>query len=348
MAVIVLGWFFAGVSISKRPISGAVEQANERYPNISPALAPLQKQGDSNPQYFAFSRRIAGDAERSGPLYNYAKGFVWGHMANNIVEAIQQRTQYERSIANSVANTTTADVFTPADVAPSDSAPNPVIPASVSNIATAINSQTPTEPVIGEKRASIRRYLWLTEGWKRLVYQRMIFAAVSASALGIATIGAAFWLDFLTPSIGLGCRSGGILIYWTISYIVWILLVVSALISDHWSAHEATQRIIERQPPTLYGIGAFAVGLRLIGKGLALLNSAWIIIHCLFEFTSYYEQCFCATNRGTSPWIFLDEAAIRDLNNVQERWFGFATLTGAVSAGYIIFIGWWTSTRLQA
>ncbi|PVF92990.1 hypothetical protein CPB86DRAFT_801601 [Serendipita vermifera] len=338
LTVLVLGWFFAGVSLSHSPISEAIAQANQALPNGLPRLAALTRLRGS--PYSALSRRIAGDAERAGPMYNYAKAFVWAHMADHIIETIRIHVLDGHPVASAYHLHTplTAENMEMQHIH-SQRRESPV-PSSEAGTQL-------TKPGAPTKVAG--RYLWAdlgTSQWERTVYSRMFWAALSSVILNTATVGSAFWLDFLTPSVGLGCRSGGVLIYWMMSYIVWFLLVASAWLSDRWSVHEATERMGKNRPPRRRVLGTVAVVLRIVGKTLAVLNSFWIVIHCLFEFTAFYTRCFCQTNRRTSPWLFLDEARIREMDNVKERWLGLAILTGSVCAGYIAFMGFWTARRL--
>lgn len=337
LTVLVLGWFFAGVSLSHSPISEAIAQANHALPNGMPRLAAFMRVRES--PYSALSRRIAGDAERAGPMYNYAKAFVWSHMADHIIETIRQHVLdgHPGHSAFGLRTPRTAEYL---EMQPINS----------------LQRQSPVQTPVGASLTTRNapstiagRYLWDDNDnapWKRAVYTRMFWAAVSAIILNTATVGSAFWLDFLTPSVGLGCRSGGVLIYWMTSYVIWILLVLAAWLSDRWSVHEATERAYGQQPPRERLLGNLAVFLRIVGKTLAVANTLWIIIHCFFEFTAFYTRCYCQTNRGTSAWLFLDDAAIRDLDNVRERWLGLAILTGSVCAGYIAFMGFWTARRL--
>ncbi|PVF92989.1 hypothetical protein CPB86DRAFT_829638 [Serendipita vermifera] len=341
--VLVLGWFFAGVSISHCPMSEAIERANRSHPDTIKRLAVYERRRGF--AYSSLSRRIPGDAERAGPLYNYAKVFVWSHIVDHVIDAIQRNILNSPSITvqslpptpNVGENLEMRPILSHSPVSPSrDQYLSP--PPTITVVSPSLLAEGP-EP---------GRYLWEDERnafWKRAVYSRIFWASMSATLLNIATVGSAFWLDFLTPTVGLGCRSGGVLVYWMSSYIIWIILVFSAWISDRWSVHEATQRF-NRQEPGRYALGTLAVALRLLGKTLAILNSAWIIMHSMFEFTRFYNRCYCQTNRMTGAWIFLDDAQIRNLDNVRERWLGLALLTGTVCAGYISFIGFWTLRRL--
>jgi hypothetical protein len=346
VTVIVLGWYFAGVSTSSHPISEAIKQASRLQRDALPRLAQIT--GPDGLDYVALSRRIAGDLERAGPLYNYAKAFVWTYNVDQLIDRLRLLIIGNPPAIS--ASTVTAESVTDIEAVSPDGMPASTT-AGASNNAVMSEASLP-EIVPGSEDKSSYRYYQERDpgnrGWRRSVFQRMSWSAISAIVLNLATVGAAFCLDYLTPSIGLGCRSGGILIYWMISYIIWMLMVVSAWISDHWSVCAAPQRKKNSQlPSNLYFLGVVAVVLRLIGKGMAIVNSIWIVMNCLFEFTSFYSRCFCATNRGTAPWLWLDDAAIRGMDDVQELWFGLALLTGVVCISYICFIGWWTRSRLQ-
>jgi hypothetical protein len=345
VAVVVLGWYFAGVSTSNHPISQASRLQRDALPRLAQFTAPEEL------DYVALTRRIAGDLERAGPLYNYAKAFVWTYNADQLVDRLQHHLIAKPTTSDGYsASKVTAESIADIEGASPGGMPT-VTQTRASNNAVVSDASLPEIIPSSEDMSSYRYYQEENpgnRGQRRSVFQRMCWSAISATVLSVATVGAAFCLDYLTPSIGLGCRSGGILIYWMISYIIWMLMVVSAWISDHWSVCAATQRIEDRQlPSNLYFLGVVAVALRLTGKGIAILNSVWIVTHCLFEFTNFYSNCFCATNRGTAPWLWLDDAAIRGLNDVQERWFGLAVLTGVVCTSYFCFIGWWTRSRLQ-
>ncbi|KAG8822078.1 hypothetical protein FRC17_009656 [Serendipita sp. 399] len=92
VAVIVLGWFFAGVSFMSFPVIAAIEQADAMQPNAFPRLAKYQRPPNRrNPSHYFLLRRITGDAEHNGPIYNYARVLVWSHMVYHVVEIIGQQ-----------------------------------------------------------------------------------------------------------------------------------------------------------------------------------------------------------------------------------------------------------------
>ncbi|KAG8817490.1 hypothetical protein FRC17_011208 [Serendipita sp. 399] len=379
VAVIVLGWFFAGVSSSKIPMTEAIQQANEKHLAASLRLTTYTPPRNGNT---ALSRRISGDAERSGPLYNYARVFVWSHLAYYTIDTIRQRVNEQRRQhqIHGSPQSWNGQVLTPGtpgalglQLLPSPSPiPGPTATAntsaqgtpkfqtsqlSVQDIRVQPPSPQPSHIELGNDDDHLdARYLWEITGdvtlWKHDVHVRMGWALACAVVLNVATVGAAFGLDFATPSTGLGCRSGGVLIYWIISYAVMILLIFSAWISDRWSVHEAAvkhQGLLEESGGSKVGyrlLGISAVLLRVLGKALAIANTVWILLHCFFEFTQFYNRCYCLTNRRTSPWLFLDDESIRDIGSTERFWGGFAGTTGVTCTIYIIFMGVWAAKRL--
>ncbi|KAG8867435.1 hypothetical protein FRC20_005753 [Serendipita sp. 405] len=385
VVVIVLGWFFAGVSFSSSPLTDAIEQADDAYSGALPRLVAYERPRDRQDRYhFVFTRRIAGDVEHPGPIYNYARVLVWSHMTYHMVEAIRHQMSRPRILLNQEQNP-----------APKQDRPQQqdqyeqekqyeqhenqmghgrlsLRTRAASDVHTSITLVTSPTSVQGSKDEQgtlsqnnvfereegipiITRYLWEdargSARWKHDAYSRMAWATVCAITLSVMTVGSAFGLDFSTPSVGLGCRSGGVLIYWMVSYIILIVMVLAALISDQWSAHEAKVRQYQTQVTSLHRatsrvLGILAVSLRLFGKLLACANSVWIILHCLFEFTSFYDRCYCLTNRGTTFWLWFDDARIRSSGHTGRFWVGFASATGFTCLFYIAFMLAWTTKQL--
>ncbi|KAG8762434.1 hypothetical protein FRC15_008510, partial [Serendipita sp. 397] len=98
VAAIVLGWFFAGVSFSNTSITDAIEQADKMYPDALPRLVTYKRPlHDEDRSRFAMTRRIAGDVEHPGPIYNYARVLSWSHMVYHLVEIIRQHTSLSQT-----------------------------------------------------------------------------------------------------------------------------------------------------------------------------------------------------------------------------------------------------------
>ncbi|TFK38818.1 hypothetical protein BDQ12DRAFT_698553 [Crucibulum laeve] len=123
--------------------------------------------------------------------------------------------------------------------------------------------------------------------WKLGVCSRAFMASIFALGLQWGTTGSAILVSFLTPTRGLGCRSGSYVIYGVLSTIVWLLLVFSNALDYHLknteNGHTQFKWIVHAVP----------VFFRRCGKIIALVNSVWIVLTCLFQFSNFYDQCYC-------------------------------------------------------
>ena len=73
-------------------------------------------------------------------------------------------------------------------------------------------------------------------------------------------------------------------------------------------------------------VGALAVLLRRLGKALATLNAVWIVAACVFQFSGFFDRCYCNSSvlglgKGAYNTIRLDEA---DIGTMRSAWIGGA------------------------
>jgi hypothetical protein len=138
-------------------------------------------------------------------------------------------------------------------------------------------------------------------------------------------------MAYLAPTVGLGCRSGSYLIYGVLGTISFIFLIISFLLShaialryqdiyegklsskgnaDPESAGEEMQMLPNQEledidlslqtRSTAHSILSFlAVSTRILGKFIATINSFWIIVSSIFEYTGVYSSCWCNTDALT-------------------------------------------------
>ncbi|KAJ7822578.1 hypothetical protein B0H14DRAFT_2598501 [Mycena olivaceomarginata] len=152
------------------------------------------------------------------------------------------------------------------------------------------------------------------------VIKHMWMAAIAAVFLQWGTTGAAVFVAYWTPSIGIGCRSGSYLIYGVAATLSWIILILSHLLS-----HAAMQRL-ERDPDQTQGIlSGLAVSTRLFGKTLAICNTMWLIASSVMEDIGFFQTCWCQTDAyqyhqsGWTP-VFKGQQDLRDV--AQGIWIG--------------------------
>ena len=142
-------------------------------------------------------------------------------------------------------------------------------------------------------------------------------------------------MGYLTPTVGLGCRSGSYLIYGVGGTVSWALLVCSSLFSHAAAlqyqeiyedprlcrqrkkdAHvedgeEGTEMNPNDAPardsnlidlsahvrtPWQSTLAFLTVATRVTGKLIAAVNACWIVVSAIFEYTGVYSSCWCETD----------------------------------------------------
>ncbi|KAJ7136667.1 hypothetical protein C8R44DRAFT_868792 [Mycena epipterygia] len=172
--------------------------------------------------------------------------------------------------------------------------------------------------------------------WSRIptpAIQYMLGAAIVALFLQWGTTGAAIYVAYNTPAVGLGCRSGSYLIYGIAATLSWAMLVFSHLVS-----HAFMQRL-ENNPDrprkgAMSALAGLAVITRLIGKAIAISNALWLVVSSVLEDIGTFETCWCETvafQYGMHGWTPVFKMA-KDLSaTAQGIWIGGFVFSIAVS-----------------
>ncbi|KAF9062644.1 hypothetical protein BDP27DRAFT_1427702 [Rhodocollybia butyracea] len=148
----------------------------------------------------------------------------------------------------------------------------------------------------------------------------MLLAACVALFLQWGTTGAAIFIAYRTPAIGLGCRSGSYLIYGVAATLSWLILVFSNIVS-----HEIMQRLEAQDKRSTRSLSGLAVITRLTGKSIAVANAAWLIASSVMEDIGTFQTCWCQTDafqfheNGWTP-VFKDASDLR--NAAGGIWIG--------------------------
>ena len=164
-------------------------------------------------------------------------------------------------------------------------------------------------------------------------FKHIIYSFCLALALQWSTGGASILISYLTPTVGLSCRSGGYLIYTVNSTIILFLLIVCSFLSDLFIL-EPEEHLVKSY------YGWTAVALRTLAKTIAVINSVWIFLHCVFEFTSFYNNCWCnsiyAVMGQKGYWIWLSNAQQKELWDIRAIWSGCSALGITVPSLFVL------------
>lgn len=164
----------------------------------------------------------------------------------------------------------------------------------------------------------------------------------------------------LTPTRGLGCRSGGYLFYGSFGTIVWLLLLSSMLLSHacmkrYQAIHLDNPSIdfSQQGPERAWSHSALcgaAVTTRCLGKLIAVCNALWLIVSSLFEYIGAYDNCWCKADvlgLRDKGWVvlFKDTGDLADA--ARTPWAGGVAISIIVcSMTYLFF--WLGSTKARA
>ncbi|KAG1836978.1 hypothetical protein DFJ58DRAFT_749620 [Suillus subalutaceus] len=172
----------------------------------------------------------------------------------------------------------------------------------------------------------------LSNHWAPGVFTRMVIASCASLGLQWGTVGAASLVGWFTPTTGIGCRTLGYLLYGVISTLVWMMLLLSSILA-HSSAADP-RRV------SLYARLALAVShvLRWTGKSLALLNFFLATMACVFQYSSFYDRCYCNSSvfsRGSTAYAVVIETTAQAAQ-AKTAWIG-ALVLACTSAS--VFLG---------
>ncbi|KAI4524038.1 hypothetical protein K525DRAFT_282007 [Schizophyllum commune Loenen D] len=164
------------------------------------------------------------------------------------------------------------------------------------------------------------------------VWTRIVAASVLALRLQWDAPGSAILNIILTPTKGLGCRSGAYLLYGVIATVIWFLMVSSSVLV-HVSSKPV--KASASTPPRQY-IATLAILLRRTGKTLAVANASFAVIICMFQFANFYSRCYCNSNvlgLGESRAYNVMDFTADDFASVRDAW----TVSLAMGVGSVAF-----------
>lgn len=324
----------------------------EKYGNRTPMSNLFLDEDVPTNRRSIFGLSIGGDELADGPFYNYARCATWSDLAHKIIQAYANA----HSIPLKRISDSTADI-PPVDQ--NGSGTNDDLGKYT------ISHQSQRGHAAGDSRFArvlaecrifqsgpLKRFEWKSSekpdtGYRGRKLQAFCMAAVLHGVFGWS----AFMIDYMTPTIGIGCRALICMTYSLTSLCSCLFLIAASHCSDHWSFQferykwkvemgddVSMQDIREAEPSDVLAIGS--IGFRLLGKTLAILNAIFIIVGCLLEFVGVYSSCFCK-----STYLGLRERAYITFLSTQEsaqiaRPFWFAGAGVAIFAVLVVCFGY--------
>jgi hypothetical protein len=171
------------------------------------------------------------------------------------------------------------------------------------------------------------------------VWKSIFVASVFALGLQWGTTGSAVMIAFLTPTTGLGCRSGSYILYGIISTTIWLALLLSSYL-----AHYARTRHHYIRRRSNFDSAAVAQGLatslRRLSIFAASFNTLWIIFGCVSEFSKFYNTCYCNSSvLGRGAQNAYNTIVGSNHTHLRAAWIGGFIFAGSCVVLYLFFLG---------
>ncbi|KIK58771.1 hypothetical protein GYMLUDRAFT_245855 [Collybiopsis luxurians FD-317 M1] len=320
---VVIAWLQISPKCDSVRVKDALDRANKRAYVARPDGNPKPACSVSDHRGLSLNEdddALHNDARCTSPIYNYSRLFSWTAAVEEISTYFREATRRSRLFQ---------PVATDTEWVPG-------------NRYTAIHEQNRCGTSF-EVVAYCTSFLGRPTRWGSGVWGRIIVASFMALLLQWGTAGAAIFVVWQTPTKGLGCRSGSYLIYAVFSTAVWALLLLSSILS-HYSTLNFPSRDLretERYHARAELAAMLSVFLRRLGKTLAAANTAWILTTCIFQFSAFFDRCYCdssALGLGFAKAYNVIQFTSVDLSTMRAAWIGGVFMAIGSAALYVGFI----------
>ncbi|KDR82209.1 hypothetical protein GALMADRAFT_135575 [Galerina marginata CBS 339.88] len=343
---VVLGWLQLSPKCDSIQLIKAVNDANPlAFVATSDSLIP-EKAGTKSEKH-AISLRLSRnndlriDERSTAPIYNYARFLPWVYTV--MVVSGMFHNAYERNRNHEpVSDTQWEDPCLEED----SQATAEQVESYCDSRQRPESEYTPWSPpprLIGK---------W---GLDKKAVSRMVMASSLALMLQWGTTGGAVVIVWFTPTVGLGCRSAAYIAYGVVSTLVWMMLLLSSILTYYATETADTSSIpyasntirLERRRRYRFA-GSVSIFLRRFGKVLAALNAVWILVLGPIQFSGLFDRCFCNSsvfslrkNAYNVIILTLDDAV-----NMRNSWIAGCCLAGLSTIFYIGYITLRANPRL--
>lgn len=161
---------------------------------------------------------------------------------------------------------------------------------------------------------------------------REFWEILSAMTVVIGTISGAFIVSFRTPTVGLGCRTGGYLIFGIIAtgiflleLLTWCFIVAPTRQKLHGIWGQITDKSRKQKPKLL-------PALDWIFRFCEIINTVWLIYIIMAQTLGSYQTCWCQTSSWGSDGGYINaQLAIKADGGIVERWWIIGVLLSSLT-----------------
>ncbi|KAJ3853391.1 hypothetical protein EV368DRAFT_73497 [Lentinula lateritia] len=319
---VVISWLQISPKCDSGRITESLRHANKIAYVAVEGCNKSKRAGEiSNDRAFFFKddhNPLYSDERCTSPIYNYSRLFSWTAVAEEVCVCFEEATRRSR-LNQPVASEKEWVLGEQSWHVQSDN-----------RYGTSSEVVTYCSPLFRQR-----------DRWGHGVFGRIVVSSIMALFLQWSTAGAAMIVAIKTPTRGLSCLSGSFLVYASVSTVVWFLLLIASILSHFSSFNKASSDVT----------ATFSIIIRRVGKLLAAANALWILTACIFNFSSFFDRCYCNSSVlgiGAAKAYNVLNFTQADQFSTRTAWIGAAFLAMGSAAIYIIFINLYVNSPLSA
>ncbi|KAG1810739.1 hypothetical protein EV424DRAFT_1571405 [Suillus variegatus] len=311
---IVIGWLQLSPKCDFSRVQAAYDRADRHSMHTGTADVRVGMLPASSRRALAITAKeddvMSPDELLTPPVFNYARSLRWASTAETIFMVFKQDSEASENASSHPSTIQYIDA--------TQSIHGTNRRESLQHIAVPVYCAEPNGVQI------VRSH------WAPGVFTRMFIASCASLGLQWGTVGAALMVSWFTPTTKIGCRFMGYLLYGVISTLIWMMLLVSSILA-HYSAADPRRVSLS----TRVAIASSCV-LRRTGKLLAIVNFFLVILACVFQYSNFYDRCFCNSSvfsrGGAAAYDVIIETTVN-----KGAWIG-ALVLACVSASAFLGI----------
>ena len=319
-----------GIDNEKSPVSPSEPPIGPLSPASTFSSGPghLRETADLSPAKAhapsIWSISLSGHESEEGPMYNYARVFTLARFVETVTRGFEGATH---SMASGRTPTPGAKLR---DTTEEKGAHEALLSGDLAGTAGELNRFCGYDV---DNRSQESYMAW--SDVPRKVWRHMLVAGAMALFVQWGTTGPSVLMGLLTPTQGLGCRSGSYIMYGCAGTVVFLLLATASLISHALMLRHQRGRPVGRILPAVF------VCCKSLGSVLASLNAIWLVLSSVFELSGVFSSCFCSSDyiglRGRG-WVLLFKQAEDLAADAESLWIGSIAFGAAVCVLSCVFV----------
>ena len=328
--------------------------------------------------FFGFS--IHGDGIKKGPVYNYARMYTWRHAASQLLKVLEEakenmddesqqqqdqgqqyqqrhdRPQQENEQQGQQPEASNRRPLPPRPFNTISYKEDDLKASDVRTLAVYCKLVEETRPGQPDSDLTLKAKLAAYPDREDLDDRfplQVIGAILVAAFLQWGTTTPAIIISILIDVKGLGCRSGGYLLYGLLSTGAFFCFLFSVVLTRE--AMLKVQKFEEAQlksqnpehlrvkgPGLLFHVyKIMSILLLLIGRVIVIANALWLVLTSLFELVGFYYNCWCESVYlvwRERAWVMLFKKGVDLAEQSRGPWVGSVTMSTLVMIlSYLVF-----------